>query len=45
MIYDTKSNNVDFRSLFYDVDIVIKQMSKMDYPEICLDYYRNKPRK
>ena len=45
MIYDTKSNKVDFRSLFYDVDIVIKQMSKMDYPEICLDYYRNKPRK
>jgi len=45
MIYDTKSNNVDFRSLLYDVDIVIKQMSKMDYPEICLDYYRNKPRK
>ena len=45
MIYDTKSNNVDFRSLLYDVDIVIKQMSKMSYPEICLDYYRNKPRK
>ena len=45
MIYDTKSYNVDFRSLLYDVDIVIKQMSKMDYPEICLDYYRNKPRK
>jgi len=29
----------------YDVNIVIKQMEKLDYPEMCLDYYRKKPRK
>ena len=27
------------------VDAVIDKMAKMEYPEICLDYYMNKPRK
>ena len=45
MIYDNKSYHVDFRSVLYDVEIVIDQMKKMDYPKICLDYYRNKARK
>ena len=43
MIYDTKLQKADFQSVFYDVNIVIKQMEKMEYPEVCLDYYRNKP--
>ena len=45
MIYDTKSYDVDFRSVLYDVDIIIDKMRKMHYPQICLDYYSNKPRK
>jgi predicted phosphodiesterase len=45
MIYDTKHQKADFRSVLYDVNIIIKQMEKMEYPELCLDYYRNKPRK
>ena len=45
MIYNTNSYEIDFRSVLYDVDIVIDQMKKMDYPQACLDYYRNKPRK
>lgn len=45
MIYDTKSYHVDFRSVLYDVDIMINQMNKMGYPQICLDYYMEKPRK
>jgi putative phosphoesterase len=45
MIYDTKQQKADFRSVLYNVNIVIKQMEKLDYPEVCLDYYRNKPRK
>lgn len=45
LIYNTKTDNLDFRSVLYDVDAVIDKMAKMGYPEICLDYYRNKPRK
>ena len=45
MIYDTISFNVDVRSVLYDVDLMIDQMKKKDYPRICLDYYRNKLRK
>ena len=45
MIYDTTSLNVDFRSVLYDVDIMINKMKKMDYPQICQDYYKNKKRR
>lgn len=45
MIYDSAIKDVDFRSVLYDVDVVINQMKTMKYPQICLDYYRNKPRK
>jgi hypothetical protein len=45
LIYESSTQNVDFRSVLYDVDVVIDQMVKMEYPEICLDYYRDKPRK
>ena len=45
MVYDTISCDIDFRSVLYDVNIVINQMKKMDYSQICLDYYNNKRRK
>jgi len=45
LIYDTSTDNMDFRSVLYDVDVVIDKMKKMEYPQICLDYYINKPRK
>jgi len=45
MIYDTKLQKADFQSVLYDVNIVIKQMEKMEYPKVCLDYYKNKPLK
>ena len=45
MIYDTTTSDVDFRSALYEVDTIINQMEKMDYPDICLNYYRNKPQK
>ena len=45
MIVNSKSYDVEFRSVLYNVDIVIDQMKKMDYPQICLDYYMKKPRK
>lgn len=45
MIYDSTTKKVDFRSVAYDVDVVIDQMEKMEYPQICVDYYRKKPRR
>ena len=45
MIYDTIRQKPDFRSVLYDVEIVIKQMENMGYPKQCLDYYRKKQRK
>jgi putative phosphoesterase len=45
LIYDTKNGNSDFRSITYNVDLVIDEMRKKNYPKICLDYYKKKPRK
>jgi len=45
LIYDTKHKHTDFRSSLYNVDIVINEMEKRGYPEICVDYYRNKKRR
>jgi len=45
MIYDTKNLEPDLRSIIYNVEVIINEMSRMNYPEICLDYYKNKPRK
>lgn len=45
MIYDTKLQRPEFKSTLYDVNAVIERMKKLDYPEICINYYNNKPRK
>jgi len=45
MIFDTKQKQSSLRAIPYDVDSVINKMCEMDYPSICVDYYRNKPRK
>ena len=45
LCFDSVDNNVEFRSLTYDVDLVISEMKKLSYPEGCVAYYANKPRK
>jgi len=45
MIYDTTNKNADFRSVLYDIDVVIVEMEKMGYPKECLNYYKEKPLK
>ena len=44
-VFDTKLSKIDFKQIIYDVDILISEMKKKNYPEICLDYYRLKDRK
>ncbi|MDB5162026.1 MAG: hypothetical protein JWM52_534 [Candidatus Saccharibacteria bacterium] len=44
MILDTDKMEFINYSLPYDVDEVIDEMKRLDYPQICIDYYNNKPR-
>lgn len=44
MIYES-DNSFEFRSIIYDIDKVINQMEIMNYPQVCIDYYRHKQRK
>ena len=45
MIFDTNTQTPYFRSILYDVNIVIDEMRRANYPKICLEYYRKKPNK
>lgn len=44
MIFDTESLEFTNFSIRYDVEAVIDEMSRLQYPQICIDYYNNKPR-
>ena len=39
-----EDDNVELRSKIYDVDIVINEMKKRNFPSVCLDYYLKKDR-
>ncbi len=45
LIYDTETKIVSMKSIVYDIDPVIHQMKKENYPSVCLDYYINKERR
>tara|TARA_B110000014_G_C20078072_1_gene562977 strand:- start:269 stop:904 length:636 start_codon:yes stop_codon:yes gene_type:complete len=45
MIYDTRLKKTEFKSTLYDVNIVLERMKKLNYPDICINYYNSKPRK
>ena len=42
LIIDTVSRKVELKSFTFNVDLVINEMSRMQYPSICLDYYKSK---
>jgi predicted phosphodiesterase len=44
-VFEPEQNRVELKSLVYDVDIVINEMKAREYPQVCMDYYRNKPRR
>ena len=43
-IWNTETNTFDLRHLTFDVDLVIKEMKIREYPQECIDYYKNKKR-
>lgn len=42
VIYDTFNDNIKFKSLFYNIDILIDEMIKQSYPKNCIEYYLKK---
>ena len=43
--FESTDAKIEFRSLSYDVEIVISEMKRLSYPKDCIAYYVNKPRK
>lgn len=44
LVMDTGQNIADFRSIPYDVDVFINQMTVLNYPLECINYYKSKKR-
>ncbi|WP_029032989.1 metallophosphoesterase family protein [Salinimicrobium terrae] len=42
VIYDDDKDQVKLKSFLFDIDKVIDKMEDDGYPEICLNYYKNK---
>lgn len=42
--YDASKNKIELKSFNFNISTVIKEMEKEGYPEICLNYYKNKKR-
>ncbi|MGC6464501.1 MAG: metallophosphoesterase family protein [Akkermansiaceae bacterium] len=43
-IYDSLTKEVELKNFIFDIDVVIQEMERQDYPQICLDYYLGKER-
>lgn len=42
IIYDDTKNLISLKNQLYDHDIIINKLKSESYPEICIDYYKNK---
>ena len=45
LIYDSNSKKIDFKSIIYNVNLLIDQMRIKKFPKECIEYYSNKKRK
>ena len=45
LVYDSLIEKIDFKSFLYNVDLVINEMIKNKFPDLCINYYKNKKRK
>lgn len=45
LVYDIETKVFSMKSIIYDIELLINQMKKEDYPKICIDYYSNKKKK
>lgn len=44
MLWDTEKDVFESISFKYDVNVVINKMISLNYPEICINYYKSKKR-
>jgi predicted phosphodiesterase len=42
IIYDDSKNQITLKNLLYDHNIIINKLKSESYPEICINYYKNK---
>lgn len=45
LIYNTETKNISMESILYDIEPIIRQMKKENYPKLCIDYYLQKEKK
>ena len=45
IMYDDVEKTIKMKTFDYDIDTVINKMESEDYPQLCVDYYRNKNRR
>ena len=45
LVYDSSRKEAEIRKKLFDVDVVINEMKKKNYPPMCIDYYQTKSRK
>lgn len=41
-VWDQGNNKIDLKSIVYDSNILLQEMKKRNYPDICLDYIKSK---
>jgi predicted phosphodiesterase len=44
-VYETETCHIELKSLVYDIAPVIRKMKELKYPEECILYYLNKPKR
>ncbi len=44
LVWDMGTNKIELKSTVFDIDMVITEMKKRNYPQLCLDYYLKKGR-
>lgn len=42
ILYNTLTGNIELKYFVHDISIVINEMKKRNYPEICIQYYTSK---
>lgn len=45
VMYDDVQKTIGIKSFDYNIDTVINKMESENYPQLCVDYYRNKNRR
>tara|TARA_B100001964_G_C14239316_1_gene604155 strand:- start:1849 stop:2484 length:636 start_codon:yes stop_codon:yes gene_type:complete len=45
LIHDSESENIELKSIIYNVDLVINEMRNNKFSDLCINYYKNKSRR